>query len=108
MAMAWYVVHTHSGYEQKAKAALEERIGGRFVMAQGVSTALSLICFGAQGLAMIDYLFSHRWNMPGWARGILEIIGVLFLTQGLMLCGLADHFFRLRRFWELREQAKKG
>lgn len=26
MAMAWYVVHTHSGYEQKAKAALEERI----------------------------------------------------------------------------------
>lgn len=26
MAMAWYVVHTHSGYEQKAKSALEERI----------------------------------------------------------------------------------
>ncbi len=26
MTMAWYVVHTHSGYEQKAKAALEERI----------------------------------------------------------------------------------
>lgn len=26
MAMAWYVVHTYSGYEQKAKTALEERI----------------------------------------------------------------------------------
>ena len=26
MAMAWYVVHTYSGYEQKAKAALEERV----------------------------------------------------------------------------------
>lgn len=26
MALAWYVVHTHSGYEQKAKTALEERI----------------------------------------------------------------------------------
>ncbi|MFM7204402.1 MAG: transcription termination/antitermination protein NusG [Myxococcota bacterium] len=26
MAVAWYVVHTHSGYEQKAKAALQERI----------------------------------------------------------------------------------
>jgi len=26
MAMEWYVVHTHSGYEQKAKAPLEERI----------------------------------------------------------------------------------
>lgn len=26
MAMAWYVVHTFSGYELKAKAALEERI----------------------------------------------------------------------------------
>ncbi len=26
MAMHWYVVHTYSGYEQKAKAALEERI----------------------------------------------------------------------------------
>lgn len=26
MSMAWYVVHTHSGYEQKAKSALEERI----------------------------------------------------------------------------------
>ena len=22
----WYVVHTYSGYEQKAKAALEERV----------------------------------------------------------------------------------
>ena len=26
MAKHWYVVHTYSGYEQKAKAALEERI----------------------------------------------------------------------------------
>ncbi len=26
MAKEWYVVHTYSGYEQKAKAALEERI----------------------------------------------------------------------------------
>lgn len=26
MAMAWYVVHTYSGYENKAKQALEERI----------------------------------------------------------------------------------
>lgn len=26
MAMQWYVVHTYSGYEQKAKAALEERV----------------------------------------------------------------------------------
>jgi transcriptional antiterminator NusG len=26
MAMNWYVVHTYSGYEQKAKQALEERI----------------------------------------------------------------------------------
>lgn len=26
MAMHWYVVHTYSGYEQKAKKALEERI----------------------------------------------------------------------------------
>jgi transcriptional antiterminator NusG len=26
MALAWYVVHTYSGYENKAKAALEERI----------------------------------------------------------------------------------
>ena len=26
MAMAWYVVHTFSGYEMKAKEALEERI----------------------------------------------------------------------------------
>ncbi len=26
MAMAWYVVHTYSGYEQKAKLALENRI----------------------------------------------------------------------------------
>ena len=26
MAKQWYVVHTYSGYEQKAKAALEERI----------------------------------------------------------------------------------
>jgi len=26
MAKKWYVVHTFSGYEQKAKAALEERI----------------------------------------------------------------------------------
>jgi transcriptional antiterminator NusG len=26
MAMAWYVVHTYSGYESKAKKALEERI----------------------------------------------------------------------------------
>ncbi len=26
MAMAWYVVHTHSGYEQKAKLALEQRV----------------------------------------------------------------------------------
>jgi len=26
MAMHWYVVHTYSGYEQKAKQALEERI----------------------------------------------------------------------------------
>ncbi len=26
MAMEWYVVHTYSGYEHKAKAALEERI----------------------------------------------------------------------------------
>lgn len=26
MAMQWYVVHTYSGYEQKAKKALEERI----------------------------------------------------------------------------------
>jgi transcription termination/antitermination protein NusG len=25
-AMKWYVVHTYSGYEQKAKAALEERV----------------------------------------------------------------------------------
>ena len=25
-AMAWYVVHTYSGFENKAKAALEERI----------------------------------------------------------------------------------
>jgi transcriptional antiterminator NusG len=26
MAKHWYVVHTYSGYEQKAKAALEERV----------------------------------------------------------------------------------
>jgi transcription antitermination factor NusG len=26
MAMAWYVVHTYSGFENKAKLALEERI----------------------------------------------------------------------------------
>ena len=26
MAKAWYVIHTYSGYEHKAKAALEERI----------------------------------------------------------------------------------
>jgi len=26
MAKKWYVVHTFSGYEQKARAALEERI----------------------------------------------------------------------------------
>jgi transcriptional antiterminator NusG len=26
MAKHWYIVHTFSGYEQKAKAALEERI----------------------------------------------------------------------------------
>lgn len=26
MAMHWYVVHTYSGYEQKAKKALEERV----------------------------------------------------------------------------------
>ena len=26
MAMKWYVVHTYSGYESRAKAALEERI----------------------------------------------------------------------------------
>lgn len=26
MAKKWYVVHTYSGYEQKAKAALEERV----------------------------------------------------------------------------------
>ncbi|HQC51109.1 MAG TPA: transcription termination/antitermination NusG family protein, partial [bacterium] len=26
MAKQWYVVHTYSGYEQKAKKALEERI----------------------------------------------------------------------------------
>ena len=26
MALAWYVVHTYSGYENKAKAALEERV----------------------------------------------------------------------------------
>ena len=26
MALAWYVVHTYSGYENKAKLALEERI----------------------------------------------------------------------------------
>ena len=26
MAKQWYVVHTYSGYEHKAKAALEERI----------------------------------------------------------------------------------
>jgi transcriptional antiterminator NusG len=26
MAMQWYVVHTYSGYEQKARKALEERI----------------------------------------------------------------------------------
>ena len=26
MAKQWYVVHTYSGYERKAKAALEERI----------------------------------------------------------------------------------
>jgi len=26
MAKCWYVVHTYSGYEQKAKAALEERV----------------------------------------------------------------------------------
>jgi transcriptional antiterminator NusG len=26
MAMQWYVVHTYSGYEQKAKAALAERV----------------------------------------------------------------------------------
>lgn len=26
MALQWYVVHTYSGYEQKAKQALEERI----------------------------------------------------------------------------------
>lgn len=26
MALAWYVVHTYSGYENKAKMALEERI----------------------------------------------------------------------------------
>src|SRR5208283_267187 len=25
-AMKWYVVHTYSGYEHKAKAALEERV----------------------------------------------------------------------------------
>lgn len=27
MSHQWYVVHTYSGYEQKAKTALEERIG---------------------------------------------------------------------------------
>jgi transcriptional antiterminator NusG len=26
MAKHWYIVHTFSGYEQKAKGALEERI----------------------------------------------------------------------------------
>ena len=26
MAKQWYVVHTYSGFERKAKAALEERI----------------------------------------------------------------------------------
>ena len=26
MAQAWYVVHTYSGYELKAKQALEQRI----------------------------------------------------------------------------------
>ena len=26
MSKAWYVVHTYSGFENKAKAALEERI----------------------------------------------------------------------------------
>src|SRR5574337_502773 len=26
MSKAWYVIHTYSGYEHKAKAALEERI----------------------------------------------------------------------------------
>ena len=26
MAKQWYIVHTFSGYEQKAKAALEERV----------------------------------------------------------------------------------
>ncbi|HSF58687.1 MAG TPA: transcription termination/antitermination NusG family protein, partial [Candidatus Binatia bacterium] len=26
MAKQWYIVHTFSGYEQKAKAGLEERI----------------------------------------------------------------------------------
>ena len=26
MAKQWYIVHTFSGYEQKAKAALDERI----------------------------------------------------------------------------------
>jgi len=25
--MSWYVVHTYSGYENKAKLALEERVG---------------------------------------------------------------------------------
>ncbi len=28
----WYVVHTYSGYEQKAKAALEERVRGHSTM----------------------------------------------------------------------------
>jgi transcriptional antiterminator NusG len=26
MAKQWYIVHTFSGFEQKAKAALEERV----------------------------------------------------------------------------------
>jgi len=27
VALKWYVVHTYSGYENKVKTALEERIG---------------------------------------------------------------------------------
>ena len=28
MALRWYVVHTYSGYENKVKAALEEKVRG--------------------------------------------------------------------------------
>ena len=67
MAKQWYIVHTFSGYEQKAKAALEERIS----LSASRSISAKFLCQWKKSLSLsrvkediIAEVFSRIYSRP--------------------------------------------